>query len=277
MNYRYLKFFAVLLPTLIIGGFEYIRHIFLMPYLSMSLGNLYITLLTLVISFIFATWMFNIIGRMNERLVEERAKRAVFEERNRLYRELHDGIAQTLFFLNVQLKQGKIEEARTAVAEINDDVRQIIFNLRCSLEEGNSLEDRINKWLNEWGVLTGIDVTQAVDIPAKYFTPGEEVLIFGIIQEGFTNVYKHSKAKLAKIDLQVSVRGWQLAISDNGAGIQDAMITPHKHGIRMMKERAVQLGANLSVSRGETCGTKLLLTATKERRMNEAISRSYRR
>lgn len=277
MTYRYLKLFAVILPTLIIGGFEYIRHIYLLPYLSMSMGNLCITLLTLVISFIFASWMFNTIRRMNERLVQEQAKRAVFEERNRLYRELHDGIAQTLFFLNIQLKQGKIEEAQTAVAEINNDVRQIIFNLRCTLEEGYSLKERINKWLYEWDALTGIDVTQAIDIPEKYFTPAEEVLLFGIIQEGFTNIHKHSKAKLANIDLQLTASGWYLAISDNGSGIQDAVITPQKHGVPMMKERAAQLGADLSISKGETCGTKLLIAAAKERRINEAISRSYRR
>lgn len=263
MTYRYLKLFTVILPTLIIGGFEYIRHIYLLPYISMSMGNLYITLLTLAISFIFASWMFNTIRRMNERLVQEQAKRAVFEERNRLYRQLHDGIAQTLFFLNIQLKQGKIEEAQTAVAEINNDVRQIIFNLRCTLEEGYSLSERINKWLYEWDALTGIDVTQAIDIPEKYFTPGEEILLFGIIQEGFTNIHKHSKAKLANIDLQLTASGWWLAISDNGSGIQDAVITPQKHGIPMMTERAAQLGADLSISKGETCGTKLLIAASK--------------
>ena len=165
---NYLKLFAVLIPTVLIGGFEYIRHIYLLPYLSMSIGNLIITLLTFIISFIFATWMFNTIRRINERLVQEQAIRAVYEERNRLYREFHDGIAQTLFFLNIQLKQGKIEEAQTAVAEINNDVRQIIFNLRCSLEEGYSLKERIHKWLYEWGALTGIDVTQTVEIPEKF-------------------------------------------------------------------------------------------------------------
>lgn len=115
---RTLKWLTILLPTLLIGGFEYVRHDFLLDSLSMETGNLYITLLTLLMSFVFATWMFKRIARMNDTLAREQAKRAVYEERERLAEELHDNIAQVLFFLNVQLTKGQISEAREAVSRL---------------------------------------------------------------------------------------------------------------------------------------------------------------
>lgn len=63
------------------------------------------TLLTLLLSYLFGTWMFGRIQSMNVKLAEEQAKRAVYEERERLAQELHDNIAQILFFMNVQLKK----------------------------------------------------------------------------------------------------------------------------------------------------------------------------
>ncbi len=79
--------------------------IFLLDVLSMEAGNFYMTLLTLLLSYLFGTWMFGRIQSMNVKLAEEQAKRAVYEERERLAQELHDNIAQILFFMNVQLKK----------------------------------------------------------------------------------------------------------------------------------------------------------------------------
>lgn len=108
MSYRTLKIIAILLPPLLIGGFELIRHSVLLDNLSMDVGNYLITILTLIISYVFTTWMFKNIEENNQRLTAEREMRAVYEERERLAKELHDNIAQTLFLLKVNLKKGKL-------------------------------------------------------------------------------------------------------------------------------------------------------------------------
>ncbi|WP_257985558.1 histidine kinase [Bacillus sp. V5-8f] len=100
--------------------------------------------------------MFRIIKSSNELLVQEQAKRAVYEERERLARELHDGIAQSLFFLYIKLKQGDTETASRAVSIIDNHVRQSIFNLRSIPEEHGSLKSRITSWLSNWDSMTGI-------------------------------------------------------------------------------------------------------------------------
>ncbi|MVO98916.1 sensor histidine kinase [Paenibacillus lutrae] len=243
MSLKTLKWLAVITPALIIGGFEFIRHELILSYLSMEAGNWYITLLTLLLSYFFATWMFRNIERTNDRLARETSKRAVYEERERLARELHDNLAQTLFFIHVKLKQGKTEEATAAVSEIDHHLRQAIYNLRTLPEEGSSFTLRAVKWLQDWELLTGIETLQELSIADKVFTPAEEVQLFAIIQEAFTNIRKHSRASQASIELEASGTSWSLRISDNGLGFAEGDPGRYRYGLAMMQKRAAELNA----------------------------------
>ncbi len=256
MSYRTLKLLTVLLPTLVIGGFEYVRHEFLLHVFSMEAGNWIITLLTLVISYLFSVWMFRIIERKNQQLAEEKARGAVYEERGRIAQELHDHIAQILFFLNVTLKQGKVEEAKTAVSEIDNHLRQAIFNLRSLPEEGITLTARITKWLDEWNAISGIDVAKDIEVPDKYFSTGEEVQLFALIQEAFTNVRKHSQAKHAAIMFRTLLDGWTLEIKDDGIGLGNHD-RKNKYGLSMMEKRANELNAVFEIMNQDSHGTAL--------------------
>jgi len=263
MTYRTLYWLTALLPPIIIGGFEFIRHDFLLPYLSMEDGNVYITILTLVLSFLFANWMFRTIERMNARLVEEQARRAVYEERERLARELHDGIAQSLFFLNVKLKQGHLDDARIAVSAIDNHVRQAIFNLRSLPEEG-SLEQRLENWLAQWSALSGVDIVHEIQVSDNFFSPAQEVQVFGVIQEAFANIRKHAQARHARISLVTQdSRSWLLTIEDDGIGISADSKRSKKYGLSMMRERARQLDAILEIKQREGGGTVISLISQK--------------
>ncbi|USG63801.1 histidine kinase [Brevibacillus ruminantium] len=260
MSYRVFYWLTVLLPPIVIGGFEFIRHDFLLPYLSMEAGNVYMTILTLLLSFLFATWMFRKIDRMNAKIVEEQARRAVYEERERLARELHDGIAQSLFFLNVKLKQGQLEDARGAVSAIDNHVRQAIFNLRSLPEEGSTLAQRLEKWLVQWYSLSGVDLTHEIDVPDGFFSPAEEVQLFGVIQETFANIQKHAEAKHAWLTLKAEPTGtWFLAIEDDGVGINPECSQANKYGLKMVKERAKQLGSSIEIALRRNGGTSIRL------------------
>lgn len=236
------------------------RHGLLLRYIPMEAGNYFITSLTFVLSYFYANWMFCTIKSMNQRLGEEQAKRAVYEERERLARELHDSIAQTLFFLNVKLKQGKVEEARSAVSDIDHNVRQAIFNLRSLPEESGTLNHRLRKWLNEWSTLTGVEVLANIYVPDDYFAPAEEIQLFGIMQEGFSNIRKHAKAKQANISLTTFPAGWRLWIADDGIGMTLAMEQTRHYGLSMMQERAVQLGADFEVRNNLLAGLEVTIS-----------------
>lgn len=273
MNYNKLKLFAILLPTFLIGGFEFIRHEFLLSYLSMEAGNIFITFLTFIISFLFATWMFQTIERMNQQVSEEKTKQAVYEERERLARELHDNIAQSLFFLNVKLKQGALDEVKLAVNEIDTNLRQAIFNLRSTPNDTlGYFPHRLKKWLEEWSVVTGIDVQVKMEIKDESFSPREEVQIFGIVQEAFTNIRKHSQATESVFRLVSGEEGWQLSIKDNGIGFQNAGSGNKHFGLAMMKERAKKLEATIEVLSSSGEGTEWLVKGEKKGRAKDDVS-----
>ncbi|SDN28949.1 two-component system, NarL family, nitrate/nitrite sensor histidine kinase NarX [Paenibacillus sp. yr247] len=265
MSLRLFKIFTIFVPVIIIGGFEYIRHEFLLNYLTMEAGNFSITIITLLLSYLFASWMFQSIERSNEKVTIGEARRAVYEERERLARELHDDLAQTLFFLNVKLKQGDLEEAKAAVSEIDNSLRQAIFNLRTPLEEGTSLEQRIHKFLKDWHLVTGIELQEKLIIEERSFSSGEEVQLFSIIQEAFTNIRKHSKATEAAILLEAHPKAWQLHITDNGCGLHNLQGKGKKYGIELMQKRAAELGATFEFKMREVgefgSGTSLLVQA----------------
>ncbi|SEC55504.1 sensor histidine kinase [Paenibacillus sp. GP183] len=258
MSLRMLKFLTIVLPPFIIGGFEYFRHDFMLGYLSMEAGNLYITVITLILSYFFASWMFRSIETNNMKLAEEKARRAVYEDRERLARELHDDLAQTLFFLNVKLKQGHLEEAKGAVLEIDNSLRQAIFNLRTPPEEGADFELRLHKWLGDWQKIAGIELIEHLDLAHYIFNPAEEVQLFGIVQEAFTNIRKHSKATHAEIRIHTEEGGWRMLISDNGCGLRHEAVQTKCYGMDMMRKRASEMGASFEiVSKPGDNGTQL--------------------
>ncbi|QCJ44092.1 sensor histidine kinase [Bacillus sp. S3] len=260
MSYRTLKIIAILIPPLLIGGFELIRHnTGLLHNLSMEAGNYVIILLTWAVSYVFTTWMFKMIEEKNHRLTTEREMRAVYEERERLAKELHDNIAQTLFLLKVNLKKGKINEASGLVNSIDANLRQAIYNLRVNPLEAVSFSKRVENWLNDWSTVSGIETKVTIQITEGYFSPSEEVQLFGIIQEAFTNIRKHSGAQSARLLLQPIPNGWEMNISDDGKGFMKNERGLNQYGLIMLNERAEKIDAVLEIVSEKNHGTKIMV------------------
>jgi two-component system nitrate/nitrite sensor histidine kinase NarX len=135
-------------------------------------------------------------------------------------------------------------------------VRQAIYNLRISPDEGTAFTERINHWLLDWNLVTGIEVKAELLLEADYFMPVEEVHLFGLMQEAFTNIRKHSQASSAALLIQAENRGWQLRITDNGRGV-DVLDGQNKYGIAMMKKRAEELNAQFELNNLTDGGTVL--------------------
>ncbi|MEQ2527319.1 sensor histidine kinase [Robertmurraya yapensis] len=264
MSYRYLKLFTILIPTLIIGGFEFFRHSIFLHHLSMETGNYVITILTFLISYIFATWMFKTIEIKNQRITKEREMRVIYEERERLAKELHDSIAQTLFLLRVHMKKGKHKEADSLVNSIDTQLRQAIFNLRMNPDEQIHFTNRIDNWFEEWTAVSGIDIETDIHFIDKYFTPADEIQLFGIIQEAFMNIRKHSSADSVCFKLDVRNDEWEMSIEDNGCGFDYAKIGSKQYGLSMVKERAEKLGAQIEFDTALNRGTKIKLRGNKK-------------
>lgn len=231
----------------------------------MDAGNYFITILTLVVSYVFSSWMFKTIEEKNQRIAAEREIRAIYEERERLAKELHDNIAQTLFLLNVHLKKGKITEAQGLVNSIDTHVRQAIHNLRVKPEEAVSFSSKTEKWLNDWSVVSGIEVRSIIHVNEGYFSLSEEIQVFGIIQEAFMNIRKHSKAEVARLDLSSSHDRWLMVIEDDGVGFLVETVSPQQYGLSMLKERAAKVNASVDISAEMDKGTTIRIQGSRNK------------
>ena len=212
----------------------------------------------------------------NRRLELRDREMAVSEERNLLAQELHDSIAQSLAFLNIQaqllqrsLASGELESAREELARIRegiqqsyDTVRELLayFRIRVgSTDLEVAIRNALEKFEGQTGIRTEMDVLGDAPVPAAL----SAIQVLHIVQEALSNVRKHASANAVSVQMR---RGAELAIEvrDDGRGFDPASLdrddTTHV-GIVIMRERARRIGARLdldsAVGRG-TCVTLVL-------------------
>src|SRR5690625_5185877 len=98
MNYQTLRWAGILFPALMVGVFETIRHEYLERFLSGMVGNIATAAIAMAITFWFFDRLFRAVERINQDLAIEQRRTALLEERDRIAREMHDGVSQSLFF-----------------------------------------------------------------------------------------------------------------------------------------------------------------------------------
>ena len=200
---------------------------------------------------------------------------AVFDERDRIARDLHDAVIQRLFAIGLSL-QGMVRVARStgldgrlekAVADIDDTIRQIrttIFELTTDTVPG--LRSTVLELVRELDAVTGFEVGVTFDGPvdtAVDMEIGQEVR--AIVREALTNVARHAHATEAGVSIGVA-DGWcTLTVSDNGRGVSsrgsDTSETAGADGgglgLPNARRRAEKLGGTCAVETGEGGGTTL--------------------
>jgi two-component system nitrate/nitrite sensor histidine kinase NarX len=208
-----------------------------------------------------------------ERLRSREKELAVSEERNLLAQELHDSIAQSLAFLNLQaqmldaaLVKGDIEEARAELAQIRagvqesyDDVRELLTHFRTRMAELD-LSGALRQAVSRFGGQTGIAI-EFVESGAGIDPPPETQLqILHVVHECLSNVRKHSAAKHVTVLLERGVQ-YRFVVRDDGRGFDpDAVGSDVAHvGLAIMRERARRIGARLSVASRPGHGSEVVL------------------
>jgi nitrate/nitrite-specific signal transduction histidine kinase len=214
----------------------------------------------------------------NARLYERVRGMATVEERERLAREMHDGLAQALGFLNLKLTLaermldgGPAEPIRQALAEMRkvasgayEEVRQAIFGLRTMVSRGLGLVPTLSEYLHEFSQQSGIQVRLEVDEEAGQirFAPEVEVQLIRIVQEALNNVRKHSGAHAARVRFWRETDHVLVAVEDDGTGFDPAASPKdgHRHfGLATMRERAEAVGGRLTVRSTPGRGTEVVL------------------
>lgn len=264
MNLRRMKWMLFIVPAVVIGGFETIRHTLLEKVIPLEMGNWITACIDAAVIALITRQLLQRFAATESELHEERAHRIVLQERERLARVLHDQIAQTIFYSGVQVNAAReaatdlpqvaerLEEVRMSLREIDENIRQAIFNLREDAAPGDNLQARFNSYLHRTfdGTAVTWQLKYAGDGPE--FGLAQQVHLFGILQEAITNVMKHAHA--SEVQVQVTGRSndaqWTLLISDNGRGFTAGIPSGSKFGLDLMKSRADEIGAEMSVKTG---------------------------
>lgn len=274
MSYKQLKWIILLIPTITVGLWEYVRHEYLLPYISMDMGNWLTPVLVLFVSFTLLTRFFTKMERIQEQLRIERAEKAVLEERERIARELHDGMAQSLFLLSVKVKQlekltvseadqPKLVELNESIAEIHDYVRTGIKNLRQPVTGNIAWLENVEEILTLFHNETSIPVKKKIRVDESCLSPQEKQELIFCLKEAFVNIQKHAQASRVMVEITITETERSIIIKDDGVGFDLGKKQAGHFGIHIMEERCERIGWQSRLTR-ENGFTTLQFTA-KER------------
>ncbi|MFE7174438.1 sensor histidine kinase [Streptomyces sp. NPDC057616] len=208
---------------------------------------------------------------MLDRLESERAAGAARalsaqeRERQRIARELHDEVGQTLTAVLLQLKRvadrvpeelrAEVGQAQEATRAGLDEIRRIARRLRPGVLEELGLASALRSLAAEF-TTHGLTVRHSVPGDLPQLTEESELVVYRVAQEGLTNTARHARADRAEVRLRPLGDGVELLVRDNGKGLGRA---PEGAGIRGMRERALLIGADLSLEPGPEQGTDVRL------------------
>ena len=219
----------------------------------------------------------------NQRLATKDRQVAVMEERNLIAQGLHDSIAQSLSFLNmqVQMLQSALKNKNTEQADKNigfikqgleesyDDVRELLLNFRTSVHD-NDFTQTIQNLLDRFTAQTQISATLSMTEGMPSLTPEQQSQIAFILQEALSNIRKHAECTSVCIIFEEQ-DDFRMIVKDNGCGFaaEDILTKRTQHvGLSIMAERAMQIAAVIDVQSVVGEGTTVMLIMPREQKRN---------
>jgi signal transduction histidine kinase len=212
------------------------------------------------------------LGRANEtlgQLKDVEVRRAGLEERTRLSRELHDGLAQDLWL--AKLKIGRLSampglggEARKVCDDLTGaidaglaDARQAVMALRLGSEPAVSLRELMARYVDDFGARFGLRVEFDCEGELPRLTPRAEAELLRIAQEALNNVVRHADATVVRVRVGVVNSHLELLVGDNGVGFEPLDVAAGRFGLASMRERALIIGGEITIDSQPQDGTRV--------------------
>jgi two-component system sensor histidine kinase UhpB len=200
-----------------------------------------------------------------------RALAAQEAERQRIARGLHDEVGQVLTGVLLRLdaaadelgeeKREEIAEMKRDVRQALDEVRRISRELRPEMLEHLGLVSALTELARTFGRVSGIEVDHhfARDVPPV--TPETELALYRIAQESLTNIARHAGASRVAMSLEPGRESVVLRVVDDGRGFATGLAPEGHGGLRGMRERALLVGATLTIREAPTGGVEVRVDA----------------
>ncbi|HET7479983.1 MAG TPA: ATP-binding protein [Rubrobacteraceae bacterium] len=269
---------AVLLPTLCIGLFEFLRHQWLVGVLPMWLGHGWVgnvlgALVVAAVVYFFVRVFAGMVGAAALEAARAREEAAVLTERQRIGREMHDGVAQALFYLRAKLNEvgdllaaGENErtlaELRAAEEELQEThrlVRAAISDLKRQ-PEIERFDEALRRTVSELAGRMALRLTCEAEAPCCALSAPYQRHLLAIVQEALTNAHRHGNARSASVKVGTSEETLIVEVSDDGSGFDpDAVPQDGRYGLFIMEERARMIGGSMLLDSVPGLGTRILL------------------
>jgi signal transduction histidine kinase len=201
-------------------------------------------------------------------------ERAAIEERSRLARELHDGLAQDLWL--AKLRVGELasrddlpvearRSAESSLAAIDiglGGAREAVAALRSSAHTDSGFCNLLQRTVEDYGDRFGLRVEFTFEGDhTTQIAPRTQAEILRITQEALTNVARHADASLVGVRLAIRNERITLRVADNGCGFEVAKADPQRYGLSSMRERAALINGRIRIDSRPEAGTLITLTA----------------
>jgi signal transduction histidine kinase len=205
----------------------------------------------------------------NDRLTEALRDMAVLEERERISKELHDGVIQAIYSVGLSL-QGSIsllerepstvkERIDAAIVHLDNvvrDVRSYIFELQPKVVEEHGVEEAIRELVKELELNTLASTDVEIDPDAcDWLTPEEGAHVVMVAREVLSNIARHARAGEVWISCFFQDGRFVLSIADDGVGF-DPDVVVRGQGLKNMEERARRLNGEISITARRPKGTE---------------------
>jgi signal transduction histidine kinase len=214
--------------------------------------------------------------RLQRQVQEQQSEIAVVAERNRIARDMHDGLVQYVYALGLQLEHardlattdpgavspllsGAIQQTNHVLSEMRTFIYQLRPIIMKEKELGQWVADLCRQFEQASGITVDVDVASA---EGDELSPEISIALFRIIQEALSNIYKHAHASRARLSLQFLPDAVRLLIEDDGQGFEvNAVAGPqiaHGHGLVNLQERVQELGGSVDLVSKPGSGTRLI-------------------
>jgi PAS domain S-box-containing protein len=216
-----------------------------------------------------------LIALENARLYAQAQQMAALEERQRLVRDLHDVVTQTLFSASMiadvlpRLWERHPEDGRKRLLELRQLTRGALAEMRTLLLELRPAvltEARLGDVLRQLAEAAAgrahldIEVTVPGELEAGQLPPPVQVAFYRVAQEALNNIVKHAAASKVALELEQQPGRVQIRICDNGRGFDPAAIAAGRLGLGIMQERAGAIGALFELRSRPGQGTRITMT-----------------
>jgi two-component system nitrate/nitrite sensor histidine kinase NarX len=211
----------------------------------------------------------------NARLYQQAEEEAALAERERIVAEIHDGLAQTLSFLNLRLGavEGMIEDEQISqvpeqlaliqrsVERSGNELRRLMKNLQSDAAGSRTLEGRlrrtVQRLVDEWGMAVALRVETEQQIQAP---PEVTEQVARVVQEALINVHKHAPSSSVTVTVEKNDGEAVVRVQDDGPGFDAGALPPKGHfGLKVMAARAERIGGTVEVQSTPGRGTTVTL------------------